>query len=110
MTVAARLRAAMPADADAVVRIGFEAYCSNFDDLEPGAMADPAYRAAVRDMFARDFAAGLAAYRIAELDGVAVGFGARPPGEAHVSEMWVDPAFQGRGVGAALLASWHRPR
>ena len=43
--------------------------------------------------------------RVGLLDGLIVGIGAREVTDSDISDLWVDPAFEGRGVGSALLTS-----
>jgi [ribosomal protein S18]-alanine N-acetyltransferase len=114
------LRAMVRADAHAVARVGFAAWCSNiplpYDD-----------RASTLEALRRNFE-GFAQNRtdlvtVALIDGQIVGWGARnnrhDPGNLssdvhHISDLWVDPAHQGQGIGSALLkamtqeiARWH---
>jgi ribosomal-protein-alanine N-acetyltransferase len=40
---------------------------------------------------------------VAEIDGVIVGWIAREERRDNISDLWVDPVFQGRGVGSRLI-------
>ncbi len=42
---------------------------------------------------------------VAEIDGRLAGWGAREDGDQYISDLWVAPEFQGRGVGSVLLAT-----
>lgn len=42
---------------------------------------------------------------VAEVDGMLAGWGAREHGDHVISDLWVAPGFQGRGVGGVLLAA-----
>ena len=42
---------------------------------------------------------------VAELEGRIAGWGAREDSNEYISDIWVAPEFQGRGVGTALLAA-----
>ena len=37
---------------------------------------------------------------------VAAGFAATEHGDNYISDLWVDPDFEGRGIGSSLLAAW----
>lgn len=44
-----------------------------------------------------------AAIRVAEFGSRSVGWGAREAGDNVITDLWVDPAYQRRGIGTALL-------
>jgi ribosomal-protein-alanine N-acetyltransferase len=45
---------------------------------------------------------------VVEIDGTAAGLAAREADDAHLSDLWVAPRFEGRGVGSALLRAVER--
>lgn len=42
---------------------------------------------------------------VAEADGVLAGLGAAEHGDNHISDIWVAPQHEGKGVGSALIAA-----
>lgn len=98
------LRAARAGDAPLMQRIGISAYWSNFETLEPGASAVAGYRQGVEAMFEADGRNLWPHSLIAEIDGVAAGWGSRAAGQPEIAELWVAADRQGRGIGSALIA------
>jgi [ribosomal protein S18]-alanine N-acetyltransferase len=89
------------ADHIVVGEVGFRAWQSSsasepgFDRREVIAMA--------RDGFVDYPAAARGDVAVAELEGRVVGWGAREDAPDYISDIWVDPACQGRGIGSALM-------
>ncbi|MBB5702754.1 ribosomal-protein-alanine N-acetyltransferase [Ochrobactrum daejeonense] len=40
---------------------------------------------------------------VAERDGIACGWGARIPKSNYIADLWIDPPYQGQGIGTGLL-------
>ena len=45
---------------------------------------------------------------VAECDGAVVGFAGTEAGDNYISDLWVSPDFEGRGIGARLVAALER--
>ena len=45
---------------------------------------------------------------VVEMDNVAAGWAAREEGDGEISDLWIDPAVQRRGLGSLLLADLER--
>lgn len=43
---------------------------------------------------------------VGEVEGEIAGWGAREDADNHVSDLWIDPRFQGQGVGSKLLSTF----
>jgi ribosomal-protein-alanine N-acetyltransferase len=65
-----------------------------------GADVDRAY---VRAQFVSFCTRGFATILVAEVDGLPAGWGAREDSDNYVSDLWIAPGFQRRGIGGALL-------
>ncbi|MCC0029491.1 MAG: GNAT family N-acetyltransferase [Brucellaceae bacterium] len=98
------VRAAAVADADVLLAVLMRSYASNFEKLEPGALATPGYRDLLRERIAADISAYGASARVAEVSGTCAGWCGRMAGQNEIADLWVDPPYQGQGVGTALLA------
>lgn len=96
------IRAARPDEAERLGRIGFDAWAEGEHGALDAGRAD-------RDKLLREFldfcAARQATMVVADEGGQAVGWGAREDGDGYVSDLWVAPASQGRGIGGRLLAT-----
>ena len=90
------------ADHIVVGEVGFAAWLSNIGGEE--VFSDPEIVAAARRAFVDYPASAKGDVAVAEIGGKVVGWGGREDAPDYISDLWVDPAFQGRGVGAALLA------
>jgi ribosomal-protein-alanine N-acetyltransferase len=89
------------ADRDAVGLVGFAAWRSSdaFDDN----YLDPVVIERVRgefDSFAKAVTGNVV---VAEINGAIAGWGARDATPHYISDLWVDPIWQGKGIGAALI-------
>ncbi len=95
------LRPMNEADRDAVGSAGFAAWRSSgaFDD----SYLDPAVIERVRGEFAGFAGSPTGDVVVAEVDGVVVGWGARAGAPGDISDLWVDPRWQGNGIGAAII-------
>ncbi|KQO76901.1 acetyltransferase [Rhizobium sp. Leaf262] len=89
------------ADRTAVGLVGFAAWTSSsaFDD----AYLDPVVIERVRGEFESFAAETQCDIAIAEIDGALAGWGARAGAPDYISDIWIDPAFQGRGIGRVLV-------
>ncbi|PDV89530.1 GNAT family N-acetyltransferase [Rhizobium sp. H4] len=95
------IRIIVPADHEAVGAIGFAAWAAGeaFEDC----YRDPHVIAKVQQEFAAFPDETKGEIFVAELAGVIVGWGAREGERNYVSDLWVHPDCQGKGVGQALL-------
>lgn len=89
------------ADHEAVAEVGFAAWKSSGKD--EAAFEEPKVVEAARTAFLGYPATAKGDVAVAELAGKVIGWAAREDELDHISDIWVDPAFQGRGVGSALL-------
>lgn len=90
----------MEADIAAIAAVGSCAWASNIFSFEPEL---PGMRTHVEKAF-HEFAEG--SWRtvlVAEVDNGIVGWGARDEDNDYISDLWVEPAMQGQGVGSTLL-------
>lgn len=89
------------ADRKAVGLVGFAAWKSSsaFEDT----YLDPVVVERVRgefETFAQKTQCDIA---VAEIDGLLAGWGARADGPDYISDIWIAPNFQGRGIGRMLV-------
>lgn len=89
------------ADRDAVGLVGFCAWQSSnaFEDV----YLDPSVIERVRGEFAQFAATSVSDVAVVEIDGAIAGWGARDGEPHYISDLWVDPKWQGRGIGRALV-------
>ena len=93
-----RVRQATEADVMGAALVAEASYRGAFAEiLEPEALAGR-----TAENFAVRFAAVLPGLRVAERDGVVVGFSLLTDG--HIDMLFIDPAVQGTGAGTLLLA------
>ncbi|MFB9951029.1 GNAT family N-acetyltransferase [Rhizobium puerariae] len=95
------IRRMTAADHEAVGAVGFAAWSAS--DAFEDSYLDPAVIARVKREFAVFPSQGGAGIYVAELDGQIVGWGARENASNYVSDLWVHPDRQGRGIGRSLL-------
>ncbi len=95
------LRLMTPADCDAVGRVGWDAWRST-GPLDRG-FSDPQVAQRVKDAFLSFPWSTRGHVVIAEMDHQVVGWGAREDEPDYISDIWVAPAFQRRGIGRALV-------
>ena len=95
------IRRARPGEGKALGAIGFAAWAaSEFAVHDAGRVDRPALLADFEILGTEHPETIL----VAEMEGQVAGWGARD-GNQCISDLWVAPAFQGRGVGSALLAA-----
>ena len=95
------IRDAMPGDGRSLALVGIRSWESavvgwgdNISELRPNA------HAAYHDFCAKQWDRIL----VAHVQGAVAGWGAREKLDHVISDLWVDPEQQGKGVGASLLA------
>ncbi|EJN04828.1 N-acetyltransferase [Phyllobacterium sp. YR531] len=94
------IRRATGADIPAIAAVGSSAWASNIFSFEPEL---PGMRAHVEKAF-REFAeTSFPTVTIAEVEQIVVGWGAREEDNDYISDLWVEPAVQGQGIGSSLL-------
>ncbi|RDE09819.1 GNAT family N-acetyltransferase [Pelagibacterium lacus] len=100
------LRRASIAEADKLGRLGFAAWDSSMRHIiDPETDAGiAAERAALELSFQLFCITATDAITVAEQDGVLVGWGAREPMSDYISDLWVAPEHQRKGIGRALLS------
>lgn len=60
-------------------------------------------RAALQTKFLRDINGNADGVLVAERQGQMCGWGARIPKSNYISDLWIDPAYHGQGLGGLLL-------
>lgn len=92
------IRAASPADYDALAQIWLESwYSTGLKNLfDPGLEM-------LQSRIPQEVAKGWSLYAAEENDGIAAMLALKPE-ELYLDQLWVAPAHQGRGLGRALLA------
>ena len=89
-----------PAEAEILGTIGFDAWQNSAFGQDDHGRADRTALLAEFIAFCRDRCDTML---VAELDGTLAGWGAREDMDHIISDLWVAPWAQGRGIGAALL-------
>ncbi len=89
------------ADHHMVGEVGFAAWKCGSTEEAAFNEADVIERA--REAFHNYPAAAKGDVAVAELDGRVVGWGARENEPDCISDIWIDPAYQGHGIGSALV-------
>lgn len=95
------LRDMIAADHEVVGRVGWEAWRST-GPLDRG-FADPKVAQRVKDAFLCFPSTTKGTVTVAEIDGQVVGWGARDGEADYISDIWIAPDFQRRGIGMALV-------
>lgn len=96
------VRTAQPGEGQALGAIGFAAWAaSEFATHDAGRVNSAALLADFEKLGTEQPQTIL----VAELNGQIAGWGAREDGNQYISDLWVRPEFQGRGVGTELLAA-----
>jgi [ribosomal protein S18]-alanine N-acetyltransferase len=95
------LRLMTAADHDVVGRVGWEAWQST-GPLDRG-FSDPKVAQRVKDSFLRFPSTTNGHVVVADMDGRVVGWGARENELDYISDIWIAPDFQRRGIGVALV-------
>jgi ribosomal-protein-alanine N-acetyltransferase len=94
------IRRAIETDIAAIAAVGSRAWASNIFSFEPEL---PGMRTHVEKAF-REFAeSSWTTVLVAEVGNSIVGWGARDENNDYISDLWVEPAVQGQGVGSTLL-------
>ncbi len=100
------VRIASADEAEVLGRIGYAAWSEGEHGALDAGRADRSRLLADYQAFCREKVARIL---VAEDDaGRPLGWGAREDGDNYVSDLWVDPPAQRRGVGAALLGAMER--
>ncbi|PSH63101.1 GNAT family N-acetyltransferase [Phyllobacterium sophorae] len=94
------IRRARAADIAAIAAVGSRAWASNIFSFEPEL---PGMRAHVEKAFLTFAQAFFADVQVAEIEEAIVGWGARDEDNDYISDLWVEPAVQGQGIGTSLL-------
>ena len=99
------IRQALPSEAAALADIGVRAWTSHIFTVEPETRGLRARARRAFEDFVEDHLDTMVA---AEADHAVRGWGAREKGDERISDLWVDPDWQRRGIGSALLAGLMR--
>ncbi|OAE37469.1 acetyltransferase [Agrobacterium tumefaciens] len=89
------------ADRDAVGFVGFAAWRAG--EAFDAAYLDSCVIERVRSEFESFAKSPTGDVVVAEIDGDVVGWGACDVKPHHISDLWVNPAWQGKGIGKALI-------
>lgn len=99
------IRAATPADLEALAEIGLAAWRRGIQPLVPESVVA---RVTAKNPFL-PFLKAMGPRILVATDGEEpAGLGACEHADDTISDIWVSPAFEGRGVGSALLAALER--
>lgn len=95
-----QLRQATSADLAVIARIGADAWSSYifFHETE-----EPDQRRRAELAFLRSTQDYTDCILVAEQDGIICGWGARDTNQNYISDIWVDPSYQGQGIGTLLV-------
>ncbi|THK37520.1 GNAT family N-acetyltransferase [Ensifer sp. MPMI2T] len=96
------IRSAMPHELEALAQIGLSAWCKGIKPLVPASVAAKIERRNPFLPFLRELSSRVL---IAEIAGEPAGLGACEHEDDTISDIWVAPAFEGRGAGSALIAA-----
>jgi [ribosomal protein S18]-alanine N-acetyltransferase len=96
------IRKAAASEAADLVGIGVRAWTGHVFAFEPETAG---MRARARRAFEDLCAHHLDTITVAEVEGTLRGWGARETRSDVITDLWVDPEWQGRGVGSALIVS-----
>ncbi|MRG55577.1 GNAT family N-acetyltransferase [Phyllobacterium sp. SYP-B3895] len=94
------IRRATEADIAAIAAVGSRAWASNIFSFEPEL---PGMRSHVERAFQSFAENSYQHVTVAEVDATIVGWGAREKDNDYISDLWVEPAVQGQGIGSQLL-------
>jgi ribosomal-protein-alanine N-acetyltransferase len=96
------IRSARPGEGQALGELGFAAWGASAFSVHDDGRAD---RHKLLEDFVSFATKKWATILVADVDGAPAGWGAREDGDQRISDLWVSPARQGQGIGAALLAA-----
>ncbi len=68
-----------------------------------GALITDKKRLALEAKFLRDLRENADSVLVAERAGTIFGWGARVPASNYISDIWIDPPYQGQGIGGQIL-------
>lgn len=94
------LRQAQSTDAVRLARIGANAWASHIFKHET---EQPAQRERAELAFLHFAQEHTRQILVVENNGIVCGWGARDTNENYISDIWVDPAFHGQGIGTQLM-------
>lgn len=94
------VRSARPHETDALAQIGLAAWQKGIAPLVSVNVAAAIEQTNPFLPFVRELGSRIL---VAETDGEPAGLGACEHGDDVISDIWVDPAFEGRGAGSALM-------
>ncbi|MCA1442819.1 GNAT family N-acetyltransferase [Ensifer sp. IC4062] len=94
------IRCAMPHELEALAQIGLSAWCKGIKPLVPAPVAAKIERSNPFLPFLQELGSRVL---VAEIDGEPAGLGASEHADDTISDIWVAPAFEGRGAGSALI-------
>lgn len=94
------IRSAMPHELEALAQIGVSAWCKGIKPLVPAPVAAKIERSNPFLPFLQELGSRVL---VAEIDGEPAGLGACEHADDTISDIWVAPAFEGRGAGSALI-------
>ncbi|MEM8812252.1 MAG: GNAT family N-acetyltransferase [Pseudomonadota bacterium] len=95
------IRPAQSDDASPIAQVGYAAWLKGI-----GTHLDPDVRGRVsRDTFLAFAKACREQILVAEVDGTLAGFCATEDGDNDISDLWVSPSYEGRGVGSRLMSA-----
>lgn len=94
------VRPATSEEVDALAQIGLAAWCKGIKPLVPTEVAIAIARDNPFLPFLLEMGSNIL---VADIDGQAAGIGACEQADDTISDIWVAPAFEGRGAGSALV-------
>lgn len=94
------IRPALKSEIPSLAEIGLAAWCRGIQPLVPSSTAAKIVTANPFLPFLRDM---LEQVLVGEVDGEPAGLGACEHGDNLITDIWVAPAFEGLGVGSALI-------
>jgi ribosomal-protein-alanine N-acetyltransferase len=94
------VRPATQADIAALAAVGMRAWASNIFSFEPELPGMRSHVERAYEAFAEEH---FTSVLVAEEGGTILGWGARDKNDDYISDMWVDPDFQGQGIGLLIL-------
>ncbi|PDT43556.1 MULTISPECIES: GNAT family N-acetyltransferase [Sinorhizobium] len=99
------VRPALADEVEALARLGLSAWCKGIKPLIPPEVALAVEQNNPFLPFLRDMRSKVL---VAEVEGQAAGIGACEHADNTISDIWVAPAFEGRGAGSALVRALER--